>query len=163
METFNLKPGPVIKEVKDLMLEWLDENPSLDSGQLVKMFGEEYGGKGFWVWKDYSGFFNITFSEPVIGSDGEITTKPFEIPYQIETEGKVLDGWKEWWNAIEHPKIYSAVNRSKKARAIFSEAAKVLSKLEDIPGFKQVKMEIDSYNDLSGTIEWKDLKPDYIL
>jgi hypothetical protein len=55
------------------------------------------------------------------------------------------------------------VNRSKKARAIFSEAAKVLSKLEDIPGFKQVKMEIDSYNDLSGTIEWKDLKPDYIL
>jgi putative nucleotidyltransferase with HDIG domain len=163
METFNLKPGPVIGEIKEIMLEWLDENPSLDSEQLVKMFGEEYGGKGFWVWKDYSGFFNITFSEPVIGSDGEITTKPFEIPYQIETEGRVLDGWKEWWNAIEHPKIYSAVNRSKKARAIFSEAAKVLFKLEDIPGFKQVKMEIDSYNDLSGTIEWKDLKPDYIL
>jgi hypothetical protein len=74
-----------------------------------------------------------------------------------------LKDWKEWWNAIEHPKIYSAVMRSKLARSIFDQAADILAGLEKIPGFRQVRMELDSYNDLSGTIEWEDLKPDYIM
>jgi hypothetical protein len=98
-----------------------------------------------------------------MNGDGEITTIPFELPYTIESRGKKLEDWKERWNAIEHPKIYSAVMRSKLARSVFNEAADILAKLEKIPGFKGVKMELDSYNDLSGTIEWEDLKPEYIL
>ena len=161
METFKLKPGPVIKEIKEVMLDWLDEDPTLNSDQLVKKFGEEYGGKGVWVWSNSQvGNLCATFTEPVMGMDGEITTHPFEYPYQIEGE---INGWKEWWSAIKHPKIYSAVNRSKKARAVFYEAAEVLKKLEDIPGFRQAEVGIDLYNDISGTIEWEDLKPDYIL
>jgi hypothetical protein len=142
------------------MLEWLDENPNTD---LLTKFEEEYGGKEFWVWKESRDIFAITLTEPVKGMNGEITTIPFELPYTIETGGKELGDWKERWNAIEHPKIYSAVMRSKLAHSVFNEAADILAKLEKIPGFKGVKMELDSYNDLSGTIEWEDLKTEYIL
>jgi len=160
MKRLGLKPGPVIGEIKEIMLEWLDENPNTD---LLTKFEEEYGGKEFWVWKKSRDIFAITLTEPVMNGDGEITTIPFELPYNIETGGKELVDWKERWNAIEHPKIYSAVMRSKLARSVFNEAADILAKLEKIPGFKGVKMELDSYNDLSGTIEWEDIKPEYIL
>jgi hypothetical protein len=163
METFGLKPGPVVKEIKEIMLDWLDENPELDETDLITKFEGEYGGKGFWVWKDSRDIFAITLTEPIQKSDGKITTKPYEIPYEIETGGVELGDWKEWWSAIEHPKIYSAVMRSKLARSIFHKAADVLAELEKIPGFKEVKMELDSYNDLSGTIKWEDSKPDYIM
>lgn len=163
MEKFGLKPGPVIKEVKEIMLDWLDENPELKEGELLDKFEGEYGGKGLWVWKESRDIFALTLTEPMKGMDGEITTRPYEYPYTIEKGGVELKDWKEWWNAIEHPKIYSAVMRSKLARSIFDQAADILAGLEKIPGFRQVRMELDSYNDLSGTIEWEDLKPDYIL
>jgi hypothetical protein len=121
------------------------------------------------VTRDLVGAFNAIGAENKVicfnedSTDGEITTRPYEYPYTIEKGGVELKDWKEWWNAIEHPKIYSAVMRSKLARSIFDQAADILAGLEKIPGFRQVRMELDSYNDLSGTIEWEDLKPDYIL
>lgn len=163
MERFGLKPGPVIKEVKEIMLEWLDENPELVVEDLITKFEGEYGGKGFWVWNDSRDIFAITLTEPIQNGSMDITTQPYEYPYTIEKGGVELKNWKEWWNAIEHPKIYSAVNRSKLARSIFDRAADILAELEKVPGFKRANMELDSYNDLSGTIEWEDLKPEYIL
>ena len=163
VEKFGIESEQVVKEIKEVMLGWLNKNPDLTETELLNKFGEEYGGKGFWVWEESRGIFNITLTEPIQKSNGDITTKPFELPYEIETEEIKLGNWKEWWKAIEHPEIYSAVMRSKLARSIFHRAGEVLAELEKIPGFKEVKMELDSYNDLSGTIEWRDLKPEYIL
>ena len=90
MEKFGLKPGPVIKEVKEIMLDWLDENPELGRSDWNKFEGE-YGGKGLWVWKESRDIFALTLTEPVKGMDGD-NNQTYEYPYTIEKGGVELKG-----------------------------------------------------------------------
>lgn len=164
MRTFGLKPGPVIKDIKGFMLDWLDENPDLTKEELLDLYNKEYGGHEFWMWKDVEdGFIRLTLSEPIKDVDGKVKTDPYEYPYQIESKGIIMGDWKEKKKATEFPIMYSALMRTKQARRIFGEASAVLSKLGSIQGFKRVSICLDEYNDLSGTIEWEDLKPEYII
>jgi len=149
MRKFGLKPGPIIKEIKDIMADWLDEDPSLNSNQLVEKLGEEYGGKGIWVWNSKEGDI-LCIAE----SESE------KLPYKIK--GHIKSDQKEWWKAIEHPKVYTAVKNSKKSRAIFYEAGEKLKEFKDLPGFKHVKIQVDLYGNISGAIEWEGQETDII-
>ena len=168
MDFFGISPGKAVGEIKEIMLDWLDENPELTEDELLDRVDQEYGDKLFWVWKNgkdmESGFIAATYNEPFLESNGTVRTIPtYELPYYVEESEYRLESWKEQKRAVELPLLYSAMCKSKQARAIFDEAASVLAKLEKIDGFKLAHMCIDEYNDLSGTIEWTDLKPDYIL
>ena len=161
MREFGLTPGPKIEEVKDVMMDWLDETPELGKEELIEKFKQEYGGKTFWVYKNEYEEIEVTLSEPILGKDGKLITVPYEIPFVLLDP--TLKEKKEMWRAEEHPKLFSAVIKFKKSRELFEEAAKLLNRLRQIEGFINVTLNLDIYGDVSGRIDWRDLKPDYIV
>lgn len=167
METFKIEPGPQIGEIKDIFLDWLDENPEFTKEELMEKYKSEFEGKEFWVHSEgtFDDYIFLTLAEP-FDSSGHSTfakTSPHEIPFGIEKGNIKLVHWKEKKRAVEYPKQYRAMMKVKKAREIFNEAANILAKLQKIPGFKDVVMNLDSENDLCGKIDWTDLRPEHII
>ena len=160
MSTFGLKPGPVIREYKEMIIQKVDEDIDKTPETILAELKTEFEGKGFWIWLNEFSDLSITEREPGTG--------PYEIPYDIKPESiesiKMLPGRTPvYWEAKEHPIIYRNFMRSKKARDIFDRASKILDEFYDIQGFDNVSLEFDSEHDLSGVIGWKDAKPDYIM
>ena len=161
MSEFGLTPGPAIKEIKDIFLDWLDEDPEIPAEELITRLKEITAGNYVcgW-WESYRGFC-ISDNEPIKGRNG-ITPSPYQVPMEL---GDWVGLSKEItrYPAIQVPRVYFMYQKYKKAKEIFNRAATVLDELFDIPGFNGVKVSFDKYHDLSGEISWEDRRPDWII
>ena len=169
MSEFNLQEGPVIKEIKNIMIEWLDEAPDLEPEDLIKRFKSEYGEDNcFWGWRnnDIKGYFinisNHKYQNSSLVYNHHVVNQHYILD---ETERIVpkLSEEPSLFRALDYPDLYRRLKRYIQTRNIFYDAMCELVRLYDFQGFKGVSIVVDEYHDVTGCIEWDDEKPNYIL
>jgi HD superfamily phosphodiesterase len=164
MKELNLKPGPVIKEVKEIFLEWLDEKPGLTTEELIAEYKKTYPEDGyFWIWKDMNRQDGslLTLGKPT--EYGSTYSAPrYEAPYELDYT-RVVTREVQQWKASEHPDLYRRLLRYRKVWEIVDKVGESLDKLFKIKGFESINLVFDSDYDLSATVKWNDEKPTYII
>lgn len=162
MEKTGLKPGRVIQEIKDIFLDWLDENPGLGQDELFEKLREACEGNTFWAWFESLDGWKVSDNKPVLKESEFYFPDPYQVP-MVLGEYKGLEKKPTQYRAIEKPILWLTYQRYKQAREIFDRAADVLDEMYKIPGFNGVRLTFDRYHDLSGEIMWTDRKSDWII
>jgi hypothetical protein len=161
MKELSLKPGPVIGEIKEIFLNWLDEKPELKNEELLERYRVTYpDDKYFWIWKNDNKSI-ITFGEP-IKYNRSYSSPDNEIPYRLDYSIGVTDK-PQYWKASEHPDLYRRLLRFKKSWEIFDKSSKEIREFLGVEGFKSIILTMDSDYDFSVEIKWEDEKPTYIV
>ena len=161
MKELSLKPGPVIREIKEIFLNWLDEKPELKNEELLERYRVTYpDDKYFWIWKNDNESI-ITFGEP-IKYNRSYSSPDNEIPYRLDYSIGVTDK-PQYWKASEHPDLYRRLLRFKKSWEIFDKSSKEIREFLGVEGFKSIFLTMDSDYDFSVEIKWEDEKPTYIV
>lgn len=164
MKELSLKPGPVIREVKEIFLDWLDENPELKKDDLLRLYKETYpDNKYFWIWKDMNREDSalLTLGKPI--EYGSTYSAPkFEVPFELDYTRGVTQKVQQW-KASEHPDLYRRLLRYRKVWDIVNKACDDMRELLMTKGFESINLVYDSDYDLAATINWTDEKPTYII
>ena len=164
MKELNLKPGPTIKEIKEIFLEWLDERPELTEEELIAKYKKTYpDNEYFWIWKDMSRQESslLTLGKPT--EYGSTYSAPIhEVPFELEYSRGVTQEVQQW-KASEHPDLYRRLLRYREVWDIVDKVGQDLGRMFKIKGFESINLVFDSDYDLSATIKWTDEKPTYII
>lgn len=142
MKELGLTQGKKVGEVKEIMEEYLDKDPTLDFNSLLQKYLDEFGGKTFEI--------SALGSKCIIGDDS----------MYISNKSGLSDGV---YQASQYPKLYKSFIEQKEMTIILGEAFNVLSKLQRYPNFKSLKLVSDDYGDYSATIERNSDSPIHII
>ena len=154
MKWFDIKPGKLVKEIKDILQEMYEEDPTLQPEDLKKLFIKKYEGVFLWFAKENEGYYSIFSHKPIKRygfwcSNGEVPYKVKEISEEIPDKELI------YLEAKFYPKIYDNYIREKKVRKIIKKLEESLSELEKLKNFESINLSLEGY-DLYAKIKFLD-------
>ena len=153
--------GPAVGEIKKVLQEYGTETEE----EAYQEFDKEFKDKVFWAWTNYD-YSNPPLLYTLSGEEKPSeTTRGYFSKFQIQVLDKkykdsILDklgdnGLAEI-KAQEFPCLFRKLIRHYKSRQIVYEIGELMGKLEELGELKEATLSIDSFEGITGRIEWDD-------
>lgn len=160
IQWFNIKPGKLVKEIKDTMQELYEENSEMSGEEIKDKFLSLYNGRDKFLWfaKVPGNHFWVFLKKPV-KKNGYWWSDDGDLPEEFDEKDILWDEITKnelsHQSAIYFPKIYMKYLRRKRVREIAKGIEKCMRELDDINGFSEINLEY-SGNDLSIKLDFSD-------
>lgn len=161
MSWFGLIPGPLVKEIKDVLQEIYEENPERTSTELLEEYKKRFEGYSFWFAKEDGESYLMFLGKP-IKKKGSLwwSDKDGDIPYRIKKKDihyqGILGEELSEQRGIYCPKLCMRFLRYKKVWGLVKALEKeVLGPLDGEDRFERLDISYEMH-DLSMNIRFTD-------
>ena len=155
MSQFNISPGVLVKELKDIIQDYYELNPNLEKEELIDLVKKEFDHKFFYVVKD-SDLGTKADLEPIEYNDSGLKYNYTWVPLKNDDIREPIEFNKVYkLSAINYPKLYRRLLRNSNGLKILSTIQKEINELAKNPDFSWLKINLEN-NDLDMTIGWDD-------
>ena len=139
-------PGVVVRDVKLILQDYLDENPDLTKEDLFNKYWQEFGNKIFIVEPCE---YDSAVLKAILGDTS------FEFKSSRYFKNDKIPNKRTSLSAIYYPHIYRRLIRDTRVRELVDQAGKLISKIENLDGFKSIQLNLENH-DLCIEVFWDD-------